>query len=287
MKKAKKRKRSMDKEKNSALNAKKKRKLNNPKNDALMDLDIECDDDEELPMFDANKSPKTKRKRSRVEANESSPQRLTRNHRKSISPKKKKQKRSKENAMNNSLTPKTKKQRPSVTKSDSALSDISNTPPKEKPKSKRTLLPNKPCTDAMLISQSPKTKTKPKSPPTKQPSLTEFIKKNKVPKRKAIILGLNRPKNKHPKRIIVDKKKKNVKMSKLPKRNVMSKGKGSDKLDELMRNGSPKKKKKRNSMKGKKKNKRKVSKKETTTKEEPEKDQFDVLADLDAFALTL
>merc|ERR1740123_1919638 len=114
--------------------------------------------------------------------------------------------------------------------------------------------------------------TKPKSPPSKQQTfMNSFLQKSKAPKRQTIIRKIE--KKKHPKRIIVDTKKKNksknVKMSQLPKRNVVSNGKGSDKLDELMRNGSPKKKKKRKSMKGKKKNKRKVSKKEATTKEEP------------------
>merc|ERR1712129_382582 len=141
----------------------------------------------------------------------------------------------------------------------------------ERAKSKRTLLPNKPCTDAMLISQSSKTillttvddgccpqfikskskhdklcihdddslycsgngslfeknnqpksmtaialdissETKPKSPPSKQKSINAFFKKNKAQKRQTIIRGLNGPKiekKKHPKRIIVDKKKKN------------------------------------------------------------------------------
>merc|ERR1712228_772043 len=177
-KKNKKRKKSMNKEeKNMAEPVKKKRRLNNPKNDNRILIESEEEpndiDIDQKHMFEPKKSPKQKRKRSRMESMESvipfPPTNKQSKASPTSSPKRKKQKKS-----NNSK------------REDSPLSDISNTPPKQqkskrmlRPK-KRKLLPTKPSNDI-----SPKLKKKQKS---KQRKLDGFFEKFNNKKKKKVII---------------------------------------------------------------------------------------------------
>ena len=151
-KKSKKRKPSVD---NVPEPVKKKRRLNNPKNDKLVVESVaepkaskpkrskpKLDESEKdyLPSFAPKNSPKQKRKRARAEP-ETSPL---------SSPKKKKQKQSKPKKQTKVRKVK-KDEGHEAKKEDSALSDISNTPPKQQ-KSKRKLLPTKPSNDQNIMS---------------------------------------------------------------------------------------------------------------------------------------
>ena len=155
-KKSKKRKPSMEnrKEANVTEPVKKKRRLNNPKNDLVVGSVAEpkaskpkrskpkLDENEKdyLPSFAPKNSPKQKRKRARAKPETSPPS----------SPKKKKQKQSKPKKQTKARKVK-KDEGDEAKKEDSALSDISNTPPKQQ-KSKRKLLPTKPSNDQNIMS---------------------------------------------------------------------------------------------------------------------------------------